>query len=168
MPLIATAIRWYDTGVRLLERLDFVPPLIARLTIGAVFIPSGWGKLHHLDKVVDFFTELGIPAPQFQAPFAAGSELLFGVTVLLGLFTRMSAIPLAIIMVVAMATAKREDLLGTIAEPNNAWGFANALVGLSEYLYVVLLLWLLVRGAGALSLDRLLVCKRGGGAKSTA
>src|ERR1051325_9033505 len=50
-------------------KLDWLPGLLSRLTIGGVFIQSGWGKLHHLDKVVQFFTSLGIPAPQIQAPF---------------------------------------------------------------------------------------------------
>ena len=45
---------------------DFAP-LVARITLGAVFAGTGWGKLTHLDKVTAFFTELGLPAPHFQA-----------------------------------------------------------------------------------------------------
>ena len=59
-------------------RLGFVPPLLARIVLGVVFVQSGWGKLHDLDRVVAFFTELGIPAPQIQAPFVAGTELVCG------------------------------------------------------------------------------------------
>ena len=50
------------------DRLKWLPPTVARITVGWIFLQSGWGKLHNLPKVVSFFAELGIPAPQFQAP----------------------------------------------------------------------------------------------------
>ena len=55
----------------------WLSPALARLTVGVVFFQSGWGKLHSLDKVTDFFTELGIPAPYFQARLASSAE--FGI-----------------------------------------------------------------------------------------
>jgi len=147
-------IAMYDRGVAALTHLELVPQLVTRVTIGWVFIESGWGKLHQLDKVTEYFQSLGIPAAAIQAPFAAGSELVFGATVLLGLFTRLSSIPLMIIMAVAILTAKRDDLTGV-----------SELFGFIEYLYVVLLLWLLVRGGGFLSMDRLLLSRRSPGRK---
>ena len=122
------------------------PPFLSRLTIGGVFIESGWGKLTHLDKVVAFFTQLGIPAPRLQAPFVAAVELGCGALVLLGLGTRLAALPLIGTMVVAIATAKLEDIHGY-----------SDLFSLSEYLFIVLLAWLAAYGAGAVSLDRLIV-----------
>ena len=139
-------IALYDRLAGGLAHLEFLPQLVARITLGYVFIESGWGKLHNLDKVTDYFQSLGIPAAHLQAPFAAGSELVFGAAILVGLFTRLSAIPLMVIMVVAILTAKREELDGI-----------SALFGFIEYLYIVLLLWLVVRGGGCLALDRLLV-----------
>lgn len=139
----------YDRLVVGLSHLEFLPQLVARITVGYVFIESGWGKLHNLEKVTGYFQSLGIPAAAIQAPFAAGSELVFGAAVLIGLFTRLSAIPLLVIMVVAIITAKREELNGI-----------SALFGFIEYLYIVLLLWLVVRGGGCLSLDRQLVARR--------
>src|SRR5258706_15633980 len=69
-------------GVGALERrLGWLPPTLARVTLGWIFVQSGWGELHHLDQVVKFFTDLGIPAPQIQAPFAAGTELVCGALV---------------------------------------------------------------------------------------
>ena len=53
------------------ERLAFLGPTLARLTLGVVFIGTGWGKLHGLQKVTEFFTELGIPAPGFNAVLAS-------------------------------------------------------------------------------------------------
>jgi putative oxidoreductase len=159
MRLLHSATSLHARGVHLLARADWLPPLLARITVGWVFVESGWGKLHNLPKVVEYFRSLHIPAPELQAPFAAGSEFLFGLTVLFGLFTRLSTIPLMVIMTVAILTAKRDDL--------NA---VSDLFAFSEFLYILLLIWLLVRGAGAVSLDRLL--RRGdrpsGGAAPTA
>ncbi len=126
------------------KRLQWLPPTVARITLGWIFLQSGWGKLHDLPKVVAFFTELGVPAPQIQAPFAAGTEFVCGALLLLGLFTRVASIPLAIIMVVAIVTAKKGD----IHELSDLFGF-------SEYLYIALLAYLAAYGAGPLSLDRL-------------
>ena len=43
------------------RKASWLPPLLIRLCLAAVFIPSGWGKLHDLQKVTEFFAELGIP-----------------------------------------------------------------------------------------------------------
>ena len=126
-------------------QLDWAPALLSRITIGFVFIQSGWGKLHHLDKVIDFFASIGIPAPQIQAPFVSGVELGCGSLVLLGLCTRLAAIPLIGTMVVAIVTVKMDEA-ATISD----------FLGFAEYLYIVLLVWLIVKGAGKLSLDALL------------
>jgi putative oxidoreductase len=120
---------------------DFAP-LLARIVVGYIFIESGWGKLHHLENVVGFFRELGIPAPELQAPFVAGVELVGGVLILFGLLTRISAVPLVGTMVVAIITAKKEDISSL-----------SDLFATSEFLYIVLFVWLIVAGAGKYSLD---------------
>jgi putative oxidoreductase len=125
----------------------WLPPLVARITIGYVFLESGWGKFHHLDSVTQFFTQLKIPAPQIQAPFVAGNELVCGALVLAGLFTRLASIPIGIIMVVAIATAKIQRMT-TFSD----------LFTFSEFLYIVLLAYLFTGGAGPVSLDRF-ICK---------
>lgn len=127
--LVASSLRW-------------LPPTLTRLTLGYVFIESGWGKLHNLPKIVAYFTELGIPAPQIQAPLAATAELVCGLLLLVGLATRIASLPLIITMIVAIITARRADLNGI-----------SDLFGFIEYLYIVLCLWLCAHGAGPLSLD---------------
>jgi len=122
--------------------LQWLPPTVARITIGWIFLQSGWGKLHDLPKVVKFFTDLGIPAPQFQAPLAATTEFLCGALILVGLWTRVASLPLIGTMIVAILTALR----GNIHELSDLFGMA-------EYLYIALLLWLGAYGAGPLSLD---------------
>jgi putative oxidoreductase len=139
MSLVAKVKDLVDSITR---RLTFLPPAVARLTIGIVFLLSGWGKLHSLDQVTQFFTELGIPAPAAQAAFVSGVELVGGALVLVGLFTRAAAVPLACTMIVALLTAKREEIHG-LAD----------LAGQLEFAYLALCVWLAVAGGGALSLD---------------
>jgi len=136
--LETTALHW-------VERIAFLGPLLARLTIGVAFVSSGWGKIHNLDKVTEYFTELGIPAPHIQAVFVSWVELVCGGLVLLGLATRLASIPLICTMIVALITAKAEEI-----------GGVSDLVGTIEFTYIALLVWLAVSGAGALSLDRVL------------
>jgi putative oxidoreductase len=132
------------------ERLRWLPPSAARLTLGWVFLESGWGKLHDLDKVIDYFTSLGIPAPRFQAPLVAAVEFGCGGLVLAGLATRLAAVPLIAVMLVALSTALRERIESL-----------SDVFGLAEFCYVILLLGLIVHGPGPLSLDALLGRRRG-------
>jgi putative oxidoreductase len=131
--------------LRVSTTLRWLPPTVSRLTLGWIFLQSGWGKLNDLPKVVAFFTDLGIPAPQFQAPLAAGTELLCGALLIVGLWSRLASLPLIGTMLVAILTARRAE----IQELSDLFGFA-------EYLYIVLCLWIGAYGAGPLSLDHLL------------
>jgi putative oxidoreductase len=137
-----------DVVIRLASLVDWLPGLLSRICIGFIFIQSGWGKLHHLDKVIAFFTSLGIPAANLQAPFVASIELVGGSVVLIGLFTRVASIPLIGTMFVAILTAKRGDIheLGD-------------LLFMPEFLFIVMLLWLMIKGAGALSVDHFLAAQ---------
>jgi putative oxidoreductase len=140
-----SALIFLRTHVRALAgRLAFAPPLLARMVVGVVFTHSGWGKLHDLDRVASFFASLGVPYPELQAPFVATLELVCGAALLAGFATRLAALPLIGTMVVALATALASRITG-----------ANALFGLAEFLYIVLLAQLAIGGAGPVSLDRL-------------
>ncbi|MCK6448142.1 MAG: DoxX family protein [Planctomycetes bacterium] len=158
---MTTAIAAFDrlrlASLASADRLrDFVP-LFARLVVGLVFTLSGFGKLQHLEKVVEYFRSLGIPAAELQAPFAAGTELVCGVLLLAGLATRLAAVPLIVVMLVALKTAFGAEL-GAAGGPLE---FANTLFGLAEFLYVVLLAGLVIGGAGRWSLDRAFCARRG-------
>jgi putative oxidoreductase len=128
------------------DALAFAGPTLARWTVGWVFVLSGWGKLHALEEVIQYFAELGIPRPELQAPFAAGTELVCGALVLVGLGTRVAGVPLIVVMTVAILTAQREHVASV-----------GDLFGLIEWGYVALLVWLGVAGPGPLSLDAVLV-----------
>jgi putative oxidoreductase len=132
------------------DKLKFMGPTLARLTVGLVFIGTGWGKLHSLGDVTEFFTSLHIPAPGFNARLTACTEFFGGLLILLGLGTRLVALPLAFTMVVAILTAKRADIDGL-----------TTLVGFDEWGYLVFFIWLAVAGAGPLSVDALVWRFRG-------
>lgn len=102
------------------------------------------GKLHNLDRVIEFFQSLDIPAAEYQAPFVAATEFSCGLLLIAGLATRFAAVPLIVTMLVAIRTALWPDLEGVID-----------LFGKEEFLFIVLLGWLAVAGAGAVSLDAL-------------
>jgi putative oxidoreductase len=135
------------------DRLAPFGPLLARLTVGIVFMGTGWGKLHTLDNVTQFFTDLGIPRPGFNARLTACTEFFGGILILLGLGTRLVALPMAFTMVIAIITAKRDDLKDF-----------TSLFGFEEWSYLVFFVWLAVAGPGPLSLDGLLARLRGKGA----
>jgi len=127
------------------DRLAFLGPTLARLTVGLVFIGTGWGKLHSIPDVTSFFTDLHIPAPGFQARLVAGTEFFGGLLVLVGLGTRLVSLPLAFTMVIAILTAKRPNIDGL-----------TTLVGFEEWSYLVMFIWIALAGAGPLSLDALI------------
>jgi putative oxidoreductase len=129
----------------LTRRLGPLGPTLARLTVGLVFMFSGWGKLHALPDTVERFAEWGIPMPAFNARLASFTELFGGILVLIGLGTRIAVLPMAFTMVIALITAKRSEIEGFVD-----------LVGQLEWSYIVIFLWLAVAGAGPLSLDGLI------------
>ena len=145
MPTMTDRIsRFRRLVLRVSTGLRWLPPTVARLAVGWIFLQSGWGKLNDLPKVVAYFADLGIPAPQFQAPLAAATEFVCGALLLLGLGTRLASLPLIGTMLVAILTALRGDIHEL-----------SDLFGLAEFLYIALLLWLGAYGPGPISLDRL-------------
>ncbi|HZN92096.1 MAG TPA: DoxX family protein [Myxococcales bacterium] len=127
------------------RHLEWLPPLLARVTLGVVFAQSGWGKLHNLERVAGFFAELGIPAPELQARFVSATEFVCGWLLLVGLFSRIASVPLVITMLVATITAKADELR-----------HYGDLFGFTEWTYLVLAVVVIVHGPGVHSLDALL------------
>jgi putative oxidoreductase len=127
------------------EKLSPLGPTLARLTVGLVFFQSGWGKLDNLGQVTEYFTSLGLPAPAFQALLASSAELVCGGLLLLGLATRLAVVPLVITMIVAIRTALWDQVDGL-----------GSLVGLLEFAYIALLVFIGTYGPGPVSIDWLL------------
>ncbi len=93
------------------EQCVDVALLILRITIGFIFIQHGYGKLFGDAPGMTAFTgmvaQLGFPAPSLFAYAAAFSEFFGGIAILLGLFTDISAIAIAIVMLVALVGVKK-------------------------------------------------------------
>jgi putative oxidoreductase len=134
-----------ERALGIVKKLDFVAPSLARFTLGVLFMSTGWGKVHSLEKVTAFFTDLHIPAPAFQAHVVSFVELIGGGLLLLGLGSRLASIPLMVSMLVAIVTAQRDQVHGL---PD--------LFGLVEWTYFALLAYVALMGPGKLSLDHLL------------
>lgn len=130
---------------RVARHLEWLGPLFARITAGYIFAVSGWYKLQDLQTVIDNFAGWGIPAPHILAPFVAGVEFFGGICLILGLLTRISAGALGVVMIVAIRSAKWDEV-----------DSAFTLLGFDEFMYLAIFLWLATAGAGAVSLDRLL------------
>ena len=98
MKLLAFASSAYSLLISLASKLQSPFLLAVRLYWGWQFAQSGWGKLHHLDKVTDFFTSLNLPLPGVTATFFSGLELVGGVLLILGLGSRLIALVLTVNM----------------------------------------------------------------------
>lgn len=128
--------------------------LLIRLMVGAVFLSEGIQKFLFPEiRGAGRFEKIGLPAPEFLGDFVGTFEVLCGVLILFGLLTRLAAIPLILIMLVAIATTKAEVLAQQ--------GFWEMLHG-SRTDWAMLLgnLFLLIKGGGFASLDRMLHSKK--------
>jgi putative oxidoreductase len=127
---------------RVAATIAWLAPLFARITVGWVFMWSGWGKLNNLPQITENFVSWGVPFPQVLTPFVSGVEFFGGIFLLLGLLTRISAGALGVTMIVAIKSAK--------------WATVDSLetfLGLDETEYLALFLWLAIAGPGRVSLD---------------
>jgi putative oxidoreductase len=138
--------------------------ILVRLLVGlVVFFPEGLQKLVFPDILgAGRFARIGIPYAEVMAPFVGGIETLCGALIIVGLFTRLAAIPLIVIMIVAIVSTKVPILLG-----HDFWifhvpklpryGFWSMLhEARADFVMLLGSLYLLIVGAGAWSLDALL------------
>jgi len=145
-----SSLRLYDRFSALVSYLQSPFLLAVRLYWGWQFAQSGWGKLHHLEKVASFFATLNIPFPALNAYFISGLELVGGIFLIAGLGARLIGLLLTGNMLVAYWTADREALFSVFSDPGKFYVadpytflFASAIV--------------VVFGAGLFSVDALLV-----------
>ena len=141
---------------RIASYFSWAGPLIMRLIVGYTFMLAGWGKLTNLAQATENFVSWGIPFPKLLTPFVSGVECFGGVMLILGLFTRIPAAMLAVVMIVAIKSAK--------------WGDVDSLetlLGFEEMTYFAAFMWLAIVGPGAASLDRLLLNAAGHSKEST-
>src|ERR1043165_9343665 len=83
--MIAKIDALYAWFLKIVNSLQSPFLLLIRVYWGWLFLQSGIGKFGHIDKVVSFFTDLGIPAPALNAYFNASLETIGGILLILGL-----------------------------------------------------------------------------------
>jgi putative oxidoreductase len=90
--------------------------LFIRIGLGIVFITHGWMKFDNMGMTIDFFNSLHLPA--FMAYFVAAVELIAGIGIILGVYTRLLAKLLVIDMFFAIGLVtwnlmKMQGFIGT-------------------------------------------------------
>jgi len=141
--------RAYSVFVSIANSLQSPLLLFVRLYWGWQFMVDGWGKLHNLPKVIEYFGSLGLPAPGPTAYFVSILELVGGLLLALGLGGRLIALLLTANMTVAYITGDREALLSIFSDPDK---FSAA----APFTYLMASLVILVFGPGRFSLDYLI------------
>ena len=142
-------VRLYSRFAAAISYLQSPFLLAVRLYWGWQFAQTGWGKLHNIAKITDFFASLNIPFPSVSAHFISGLELIGGILLILGLGSRFISLLLACNMFVAYWTADHEALTSIFSDPDK---FTAA----SPYTFLFASLMILIFGAGLFSLDELL------------
>lgn len=128
--------------------------LVVRLLVGLVFLPEGVKKFLFPEQWgAGRFERIGIPAPETMAHFVGGVEIVFGVLLLAGLLTRLSAIPLLVDIGVAIATTKIPLLWRATAVSTKVGFWSMQAEARTDFAMLMGLLFLLIAGGGALSLD---------------
>lgn len=146
--LLATLRSWHGRFFRFVDYLQHPFLLFVRLYWGVQLVQSGWGKLHHLDKVTDYFTTLSLPMPHQMAIFISCIEFFGGLFLALGLLSRVTSLVLTINLIMAYVIGDREALFSIFSDPDK---FAAA----APYVFLVASLIVLVFGPGNFSLDGL-------------
>ena len=128
--------RYYRLLIRAASSLQSPFLLAVRLYWGWQFLQTGWGKLNDSQKVIGFFTHLGIPAPALNAYFISGLEFAGGFFLILGLGSRLIALP----------------LFSIFSDPDKFTGAA-------PYTFLVASLIVLIFGPGKASVDAFLTAR---------
>jgi uncharacterized membrane protein YphA (DoxX/SURF4 family) len=123
-------------------------------------LPEGIQKLAFPEVLgAGRFAHIGIPYPDLMGPFVGVVEIVCGILIILGLLTRLAAVPLILIMIVAIISTKIPILLGHdfwifhVAKLARYGFWSAAHEARADFCMLLGALYLLIEGAGASSLD---------------
>ncbi|RWR01480.1 transmembrane DoxX protein [[Pantoea] beijingensis] len=136
----------------------FLPLTLMRIALGLFFFASGFNKVFipaNQAIMLDTITEAGIPFPAFMAVFVASCETLFGLLLAIGLLSRLSALVLTLISMVALLTVGLHQIPADI----NALTWYSWLFYLPESGYILIGLLIMVQGSGPFGVDRIITRK---------
>jgi putative oxidoreductase len=141
--------------------------ILIRLMVGGVFLSEGVQKfLEPTSRGAGRFERIGLPAAEILGPFVGATEITCGLLVLVGLLTRVAAIPLIATMLVAIVTTKVPILLGTAfwglhLRELSSYGFwSMAHEARTDFAMLLGSIFLVMVGAGPLALDAALAGRR--------
>ena len=135
---------------RILQTDHSKTTIIIRLMVGFVFLSEGIQKfLFPALRGAGRFEKIGLPSPEFLGTFVGSFEIICGALILLGLFTRLAAIPTLIIMLVAIATTKSEVLAN-----DGFWAMMHG--SRTDWAMLLGSLFLIIKGSGRWSFDKLI------------
>lgn len=128
--------------------------IIVRMIVGAVFLSEGIQKfLFPVLRGAGRFEKIGLPSPEFLGSFVGAFEIVCGMLILLGLFTRLASIPLVAIMLVAIATTK-----STVLAEKGFWEMMHG--SRTDWSMLLGSIFLIIKGSGYWSVDFSLLQKR--------
>lgn len=139
-------VHLYDLFVLCANQLQSVILLVFRLYWGYRLFLTGKGKLLNHENTTAFFDKLGIPMPGLNAWFVGGVECIGGLLLIVGLFSRPTALLITITMLVAYITADTEALMGIFTDPKP---FLMA----APFFFLLTGLLVLAFGPGKIALD---------------
>jgi putative oxidoreductase len=141
--------------------------ILIRIVVGGVFLSEGIQKFLFPNELgAGRFIKIGIPAPEVMGPFVGSIEIVCGSLIILGLLTRMAAIPLIIDMCVALISTKLPILLGhgfwqfSLSKLSSYGFWSMAHEARTDFAMLLGSIFLLIVGAGAWSLDARLAAKK--------
>jgi len=144
--LISKVRQWHDQFFRLVSYLQSPFMLLLRLYWGWQLAQSGWGKLHHLSNVGEYFASLNLPMPAQMAVFIACVEFFGGIFLALGLASRVTGLVLTVNLTMAYVLGDREALLSFFSDPDK-------FVAAAPFAFLLVALIVLIFGAGKISAD---------------
>lgn len=120
--------------------------ILIRLLVGAVFLSEGIQKFLFSNALgVGRFIKIGIIYPEYSAPFVGAVEIICGILLLIGLFTRIASLMLFITISVAIVTTKFPMLQSSF------WRFAHE--SRTDFSMFIGTLFLMIKGGGYWSVD---------------
>jgi len=129
------------------KTVDDYRSILPRLIVGLVFLSEGIQKFLVPELVgAGRFEKIGFANPEFLAAFVASFEIVCGVLVIIGFSIRVAAIPLFTIMITAITTTKIPILI-----EKGLWQVAHD--SRTDFAMTMLIIFLLIYGAGKLSID---------------
>ena len=144
--LLSKGQQWHCQFFTFVSYLQSPFLLLVRLYWGWQLAQSGWGKLHHLSNVGEYFAALGLPMPAQMAAFIACVEFFGGLLLALGLASRITGLVLTVNLTMAYVIGDREALLSFFSDPDK-------FIAAAPFAFLMVALIVLIFGAGRISAD---------------